>query len=160
MTARFGRRAGLMALLAGLAACAQQPPEEQPPATPVLVDPEPERVYSPGAISWADLSDEHKRRASATLARMGDPVEDEATLQARWMLMSPAQQRYLIRRPPPPPARPAASSRSSRGSARRGTTPQRGRQSPQRNSTPQRSGTTQQRRSTPTPPRRPTTPPR
>jgi hypothetical protein len=107
MTRRFGRRAGLLALLAGLAACAA-PPEEQPAAAPVLQDPdpEPEEVYSPGRIPWTDLTEEHKRRARAALTRLGEDIPDDATLQARWLLMSPAQQRYSIRRPPPPPARP------------------------------------------------------
>ena len=131
MKGLFGRRAGLLALLAGLGACAAP----EPPA-PVVVpsdDPEPERVYSPGRIPWADLSEEHKRRARAGLARIGDPVDDDETLQARWMLMSPAQQRFLIRRPPPPPARPA------RAPAR---------------------GTAPSRRTPPPPPRRTTTQPR
>ena len=124
MSRRFGRRAGLFALLAALSACAEPPEAEQPVVTAPPQDPEPERVYSPGAIPWADLSDEHKRRARAGLARIGDPVDDDETLQARWMIMSPAQQRYLIRRPPPPPARPARRTTPSR-STRRGTTTQR-----------------------------------
>ena len=98
MTRRFGRRAGLLALLAGLSACAQ--PEPPAPVVTAPADPEPERVYAPGPIAWADLSEEHKRRARAGLERMGeDAPDDDETLQARWMIMSPAQQRFLIRRP-------------------------------------------------------------
>lgn len=131
MTNPFGRRAGLFALLAGLSACAA--PEPPPPPVVVSPDPEPERVYSPGRIAWADLSDEHKRRAHAGLARMGDPVDEDESLQARWMIMSPAQQRFLIRRPPPPaPVR--ARARSTRTAPRRGRTaaPQRSRAAPAR----------------------------
>ena len=128
MTRRFGRRAGLFALLAGLSACAA--PEPPAPVVAAPADPEPERVYAPGPIAWSDLSDEHKRRARAALARIGDPVDDDETLQARWMIMPPAQQRFLIRRPPPP--RPPARSRQapahrarSRAPAARTTTPPR-----------------------------------
>ncbi|MBR0652647.1 hypothetical protein GXW78_23520 [Roseomonas terrae] len=136
MTRRFGRRAGLLALLTGLAACASTPPEQ--PAAPVVQDPdpEPEEVYSPGAIPWANLTEEHKRRARAALTRLGEDIPDDATLQARWMLMPPAQQRYSIRRPPPPPPRPRAAP------ARRG-----------RATTPARRSPAPTRR-TPTPPRR------
>lgn len=110
MTRRFGRRAGLLALLAGLSACAQ--PEPPAPVVTAPADPEPERVYAPGPIAWADLSEEHKRRARATLTRMGeDAPDDDETLQARWMIMSPAQQRFMIRRPPPP--RPPARGRQA-----------------------------------------------
>ncbi|MBW6400103.1 hypothetical protein KPL78_19750 [Roseomonas sp. HJA6] len=145
MSRRFGRRAGLFALLAALSACATPPEPEQPVATAPPEDPEPERVYSPGAISWADLSEEHKRRARAGLARIGDPVDDDETLQARWMIMSPAQQRYLIRRPPPPPARPAPSRTTRRGSTtQRSTAP----------ANRQRSATPQRRPPPPPPPRR------
>ena len=62
MSHRFGRRAGLFALLASLSACAT------PDAEPVATAPEPEQdrdpedVYSPGAIPWSDLTEEHKRR--------------------------------------------------------------------------------------------------
>jgi hypothetical protein len=100
---RIGRRAALLAMLAGLAACAAPPPAPVRPADP---DPDPEQVYTPGPIPWADLTEEHIRRARQGLTRLGEEVPDEATLQARWMLMSPAQQRFMIRRPPPPP-RPA-----------------------------------------------------
>ncbi|MEO3473608.1 hypothetical protein AAFN86_17200 [Roseomonas sp. CAU 1739] len=146
MTGPFGRRTGLLALLAGLAACAA--PEPPPPVVLPSEDPEPERVYSPGPIPWADLSEEHKRRARAGLARIGESADDDETLQARWMIMSPAQQRFLIRRPPPPPARPA------RPAAR-------GRAAPARHPAhaPARPATTPPRR-TPPPPRRPTTPQR
>lgn len=142
----MGRRALLLALLASLGACAA--PEE--PA-PVITDPDPdpEQVYRPGPISWADLTDEHKRRARQALTRMGESVPDDDTLQARWMTMSPAQQRFMVRRPPPPaPARPAARGRSTntRQSTRHGgTQTQRrsGSTTHQRNTTPQ---TQQQRR--------------
>lgn len=122
MTRRFGRRAGLLALLLGLSACATE--EAAPVATVVQdPDPDPEDVYSPGAIPWADLTEEHKRRARAALSRLGEDVPDDATLQARWLLMPPAQQRYVIRRPPPPPSRPVASGRTrARGSSSRRTT--------------------------------------
>jgi hypothetical protein len=104
MTRRFGRRAGLLALLAGLSACATPAPApvEAPAPSPDL-DPDPEDVYSPGPIAWADLTDEHKRRARAALGRLGEDIPDDASLLARWLVMSPAQQRYMIRRPPPPP---------------------------------------------------------
>ena len=98
------RRALLLAMLAALGACAS--PE---PAAPPVVDdpdPDPETVYTPGPIHWANLTDEHKRRARQALARIGENVPDDETLQARWMIMSPAQQRFMIRRPPPPPPPP------------------------------------------------------
>ncbi len=118
----LGRRAFLLAVLAALGACAAP----EPPA-PVVAepdpDPDPEQVYSPGAISWAELTDEHKRRARAALTRVGESVPDDDALQARWMTMSPAQQRFMIRRPPPPPPRRAP--RSSRGSRQRSRSPQR-----------------------------------
>jgi len=137
----FGRRAFLLGLLATVTACAQ--PEPPAPVAVTPPDPEPERVYAPGPIAWAELSDEHKRRAQQGLTRMGEDVPDEETLQARWMTMSPAQQRYLIRRPPPPPPRPRPTSR--------GRAPARGRSAPRRGSTPARRGsapatTTRQRR--------------
>ena len=140
MTGPFGRRAGLLGLLAALAACAA--PEPPPPEVLPSADPDPDRVYAPGAIAWADLSEEHKRRARAGLVRIGespDSVDEDEELQARWMIMSPAQQRFLIRRPPPPPrpaARPAA----------------RGRPAPTRPATRQPT-----RRTPPPPPRRPAT---
>ncbi len=116
----MGRRAFLLAILSALGACAApEPPAPaavQPDPDP---DPDPEQVYSPGAISWADLTDEHKRRARAALTRMGENIPDDDTLQARWMTMSPAQQRFMIRRPPPPPPRPTT--RSRRGSSRTST---------------------------------------
>lgn len=121
MNGPFGRRAGLLALLAGLGACAA--PEPPAPAVMPSDDPEPERVYSPGPIPWSELSDEHKRRARAGLARIGDPVDDDETLQARWMIMSPAQQRFMIRRPPPPPARTARGPARAPAPARRTTPP-------------------------------------
>jgi hypothetical protein len=135
MTQRFGRRAGLLALLAGLSACAAPTPAPVVPAVPELTgDPDPEDVYSPGPIAWAELTDEHKRRARAALGRMGEDVpDDDAELQARWLIMSPAQQRYVIRRPPPPPrpARPVARARS-RAPTRRTPPP------PPRRTTPRR----------------------
>jgi hypothetical protein len=135
----MGRRAFLLAILSALGACAAP----EPPA-PIAIatadpDPDPEQVYSPGAISWAELTDEHKRRARAALTRVGESVPDDDALQARWMTMSPAQQRFMIRRPPPPPPRPV--SRSSRGSRQRGRTQQH-RTTPQRRTSTQ----TQQRR--------------
>jgi hypothetical protein len=122
---RIGRRATLLALLAGLSACATPPP---PPPRPVDPDPDPETVYTPGPIPWADLTEEHIRRARQGLTRLGEDVPDDATLQARWLLMSPAQQRFMIRRPPPPP-RPVARGRGApaRRTPARGATPQRGR---------------------------------
>lgn len=138
MTAPFGRRAGLLALLAGLAACAA--PEPPAPVVVEPTDPEPERVYSPGRIAWADLSEEHKRRARAGLVRGGespDAVDEDEELQARWMIMSPAQQRFLIRRPPPP--RPVA------------------RPAPQGRTRSTRPATQSTRRAPPPPPRRPRT---
>jgi hypothetical protein len=84
-------------------------------------DPDPETVYTPGPIIWENLTDEHKRRARQGLTRLGEDVPDDATLQARWMLMPPAQQRYLIRRPPPPPPPPRVVRRG------RGRAPVRGR---------------------------------
>lgn len=124
MTRHFGRRAGLLALLAGLSACATPAPAPVAPAVPELTgDPDPEDVYSPGPIPWADLTEEHKRRARAALGRMGEDVpDDDAELQARWLIMSPAQQRYVIRRPPPPP-RPAVRRAPTRTPPRRTTTP-------------------------------------
>ena len=118
----MGRRALLLALLASLGACAAP---EAPAPVVTDPDPDPEQVYRPGPISWADLTDEHKRRARQALTRMGESVPDDDTLQARWMTMSPAQQRFMIRRPPPPaPARPAARGRSTntRQPARHGST--------------------------------------
>lgn len=125
------RRALLLALLGALAACAT--PDPTPPAPPADPDPDPERVYSPGPIPWANLTDEHKRRARQALTRLGEDIPDDATLQARWMTMSPAQQRFMIRRTPPPQPRPAA-----RG---RGRAPVRGR-APARATTPARRTTT------------------
>ena len=140
MSRRFGRRAGLFALLAGLSACAT------PDAEPVATAPEPEQdrdpedVYSPGAIPWSDLTEEHKRRARAALSRMGEDVpDDDATLQARWLIMSPAQQRYVIRRPPPPPPRPRPRTTrrgSTRTPARRSTAPARRTTPPRRRRSP------------------------
>ena len=120
----IGRRAGLRALLAGLAARAA--PEPPAPVVPADPDPDPETVYTPGPIPWDNLTEEHKRRARQGLTRLGEDVPDDATLQARWMIMPPAQQRYLIRRPPPPPPpRAAARGRGTpaRGTPARGTTP-------------------------------------
>lgn len=114
----MGRRALLLAVLAALGACAAPEP---PPPVVVNADPDPEQVYRPGAISWFDLTDEHKRRARQALTRIGEAVPDDDTLQARWLTMSPAQQRFLIRRPPPP-APPA------RHTTARGRTPARGSQ--------------------------------
>ncbi|MBR0672826.1 hypothetical protein [Neoroseomonas soli] len=126
------RRALLLALLTGVAACAQ--PEPPAPVVTTPAEPEPERVYAPGAIAWSDLSDDHKRRARQGLTRLGEDVPDDETLQARWMTLPPAQQRYLIRRPPPPaPAR--------RPAAQRGRTPARG-HAPARTTTPARRTTT------------------
>lgn len=124
----IGRRAGLLALLAGLAACAA--PEPPAPVLPADPDPDPETVYTPGPIPWDNLTEEHKRRARQGLTRLGEDVPDDATLQARWMIMPPAQQRYLIRRPPPPPPpRQAERGRGrtapARGTAQRGTAPAR-----------------------------------
>ncbi|MBR0675704.1 hypothetical protein GXW77_05885, partial [Roseomonas alkaliterrae] len=102
------RRALLLAMLAALGACAA--PEPPTPTVPSDPDPDPETVYTPGPIPWANLTEEHKRRARQALTRLGEDIPDEETLQARWMTMSPAQQRYMIRRPPPPPPRPAARS--------------------------------------------------
>lgn len=121
-----GRRALLLALLAGLAACAA--PEPETPVPDPDPDPDPEEVYSPGPIPWANLTDEHKRRARQGLTRLGEDIPDEETLQARWLTMSPAQQRYMIRRPPPPPPRPTRApvrgSTPARRSAAPATTPQ------------------------------------
>jgi len=118
------RRAFLLAMLAALGACAA--PEPTAPSIPADPDPDPETVYTPGPIPWANLTDEHKRRARQALTRLGEDIPDDATLQARWMTMSPAQQRFMIRRPPPPP-RPAARGRArARGRApARTTTPAR-----------------------------------
>jgi len=126
MNGRFGRRAGLLALLAGLSACATQAPQPVAVTAPVPEgDPDPEDVYSPGPIPWADLTEEHKRRARVALGRLGEDVpDDDAALQARWIIMPPAQQRYVIRRPPPPPPRPVQRGRTS-APARRTATPAR-----------------------------------
>ena len=97
------RRALLLGLLAALSACAAPEPE---PVVIVDPDPDPEQVYTPGPIPWANLTEEHKRRARQALTRLGESVPDDETLQARWMLMPPAQQRFMIRRPPPPPPPP------------------------------------------------------
>ena len=99
----MGRRALLLALLASLGACAAP---EAPAPVVTDPDPDPEQVYRPGPISWADLTDEHKRRARQALTRLGEDIPDDETLQARWMIMSPAQQRFMIRPPPPPPPPP------------------------------------------------------
>lgn len=120
------RRALLLALLGALSACAgpEGPAATAPVADP---DPDPEQVYSPGPIPWENLTEEHKRRARQALTRLGEDIPDEATLQARWLTMSPAQQRYMIRRPPPPPPpaarRPAAGSRAPAPPAATATTP-------------------------------------
>ena len=116
-----GRRALLLALLAGVAACAA--PEPETPAPVADPDPDPEEVYSPGPIPWANLTDEHKRRARQGLTRLGEDIPDEETLQARWLTMSPAQQRYMIRRPPPPPPRPTRAPARGSTPARRGAAP-------------------------------------
>lgn len=97
------RRALLLAMLAGVGACAAPEPE---PTPPVADDPDPETVYTPGPIPWSDLTEEHKQRARQGLARIGEDIPDDETLQPRWILMSPAQQRFMIRRPPPPPPPP------------------------------------------------------
>ncbi len=144
MTAPLTRRAGLLALLAGLSACATPPPPA--PVVPADPDPDPETVYTPGPIPWENLTEEHKRRARQGLTRLGEDVPDDATLQARWMITPPAQQRFLIRRPPPPPPRPVARGRGQPG---RGT-PARG--------TPARGTAAPARRAPPPPPRR--SPPR
>lgn len=113
-----GRRAALLGFLAMLGACATP----EPPATVAPPDddpdPDPERVYTPGPIPWANLTDEHKRRARQVLTRLGEDIPDEETLQARWLIMSPAQQRFSIRRPPPPPPPPRRSTRGGRTPAR------------------------------------------
>jgi hypothetical protein len=124
-----GRRALLLAMLAGLSACAAPAPPPAP-VVPADPDPDPESVYTPGAIPWENLTDEHKRRARQGLTRLGEDVPDDATLQARWMIMPPAQQRYMIRRPPPPPPRVVPRGRGrapARGAApaRRGAAPPR-----------------------------------
>jgi len=98
------RRALGLLLLATLGACAAPEPTAAPP--PDDDDPDPERVYTPGPIPWTSLTDEHKRRARQGLTRLGEDIPDEETLQARWLIMSPAQQRFMIRRPPPPPPPP------------------------------------------------------
>jgi hypothetical protein len=113
------RRAALLAMLAGLSACAT--PTPPPPVVPSDPDPDPERVYSPGPIPWENLTEEHRRRARQGLTRLGEAVPDDATLQARWMVTPPAQQRFLIRRPAPP-SRPVA---RGRGTPARGSTPAR-----------------------------------
>ncbi len=76
------RRAFLLAVLAALSACAEQaaPP---PVATGPDPDPEPEDVYCPGAIPWADLTEEHKRRARRALARMASPSARTTTPRCR-----------------------------------------------------------------------------
>lgn len=122
------RRALLLALLGTLTACAtpEAPVATAPPEDPDPdPDPDPEQVYSPGAIPWANLTEEHKRRARQALTRLGEDIPDEATLQARWLTMSPAQQRYMIRRPPPPPAPPRRNTRRGRAPARGSGTPAR-----------------------------------
>jgi hypothetical protein len=102
------RRMFLLGLVATLAACA---PEPQPVTVITEPDPDPESVYTPGPIPWENLTEEHKRRARQALTRLGEDVPDDATLQARWMIMSPAQQRFMIRRPPPPPPPPRRTAR-------------------------------------------------
>ncbi len=109
------RRWLLLGLVATVAACA---PDAEPVTVITEPDPDPETVYTPGPIPWSNLTEEHKRRARQALTRLGEDVPDDETLQARWMIMSPAQQRFMIRRPPPPPPPP-----------RRGT-PARGRGAP------------------------------
>ncbi len=129
------RRAVLLGLLATLSACAAPEPE---PLVITDPDPDPEQVYTPGPIPWANLTEEHKRRARQGLTRLGEDVPDDETLQARWMIMPPAQQRFMIRRPPPPPPPPRR-------------TPARGARAPAR-------GTAPARATPPPPPRRPAPP--
>jgi hypothetical protein len=148
VTASLTRRAGLLGLLAALSACAAPPPPA--PVVTTDPDPDPEAVYTPGPIPWENLTEEHKRRARQGLTRLGEDVPDDATLQARWMITPPAQQRFLIRRPPPPPPRPVARGRGTpaRGGAARGTAPARS------GTAPARGGTAPARRPAPPPPRR------
>jgi len=102
------RRGVLLAMLAALGACAM-PDAASAPAAPDGPDPDPEPVYAPGPIPWESLTEEHKRRARQALARIGEAVPDDEALAARWARMSPAQQRFMIRRPPPPPLPPPRS---------------------------------------------------
>jgi len=114
------RRALLLGLLGTLAACAA--PDTTPTADPDP-DPDPDQVYTRGPIPWENLTDEHRRRARQGLSRLGETIPDDATLQTRWATMSPAQQRFMIRRPPPPrPAAPARTPARTATPARRTTT--------------------------------------
>lgn len=89
------RRLFCLLPLVALAAC-----EEPQPVVTEPQGPEPERVYSPGPISWDQLSEEHRRRARQMIARHQESVpDDDAALRARWDAMSPAQQRFAIRAP-------------------------------------------------------------
>jgi len=144
------RRLFCLLPLALVTACADTAPQ------PVTTDPapqEPERVYSPGPISWDQLSEEHRRRARVMLARQGEAVpDDEEALRARWEAMSPAQQRFVIRRPQPmsPPRDAGTPARGSARGTARGTS--RGGAAPAR-----RTGTTRAatpRSATPPPSRR------
>lgn len=139
-----GRRAALLALLSGLSACAAPPPPA--PVVTTDPDPDPESVYTPGPIAWDSLTEEHKRRARQGLTRMGEDVPDDATLQARWMIMPPAQQRYMIRRPPPPPPPRVVARGRGRGAPARGATA--------RNAAPVRRGAPLPPPRRPPPPRR------
>jgi hypothetical protein len=140
-TPRTRRGLFLLALAATVSACAA--PEPEAPVVVADPDPDPEQVYTPGPIPWANLTDEHKRRARQALTRLGEDIPDDETLQARWMIMSPAQQRFMIRRPPPPPPPPRRTGRG-RAPARGGTTGTRGRTPARRSSAP--ATTTRQRR--------------
>jgi len=163
------RRLFFLLPLAALAACAETPA----PVTTEPAGPDPERVYSPGPIAWEQLSDDHRRRARAMLARHQEAVpDDEDALRARWNAMSPAQQRFAIRRPTRmAPPRDTHARRT--GSTSRGTSSSASRSSTHRSSTStsrsgtsgsgtatSRSGSTTSRsgsrpQTTPTPPRPP-----
>lgn len=157
------RRLFCLLPLAALAACAQEQP---PPVTTEPEGPEPERVYSPGPIPWEQLSEEHRRRARQMLARHQEAVpEDEDALRARWDAMSPAQQRFVIRRPsrmaPPRDTQPrrGSTARSTGAPRQRSSSSSRSGSSTSRSgsSSSSRSGSSSSRsgNALPTPPRPP-----
>lgn len=106
------RRLFLLALLP--AACAEPQP---PPVTTAPPAEEPEPVFAPGPIDWAELSEDQRRRARDVMRRLGYDTSSEEAIMEQWEALPPAKQRFAIRRPPPPPPAPRAAPAAPRTQA-------------------------------------------
>ena len=88
------RRLFLLALLP--AACAEPQP---PPVTTAPPAEEPEPVFAPGPIDWAELSEDQRRRARDVMRRLGYDTSSEEAIMEQWEALPPAKQRFAIHLP-------------------------------------------------------------